>query len=57
MSINELRAAVTVLSLVLFIGIWVWAWSRRNQAAFNSAALLPLQDAPVTSADSEEHVR
>ena len=44
MDINHLRSAVTVLSLLLFVGIVGWAWSRRNQANFQEAAQLPFQD-------------
>ena len=44
MGINELRIGVTVISMILFIAIWVWAYSRRNAAAFEDAAQLPLQD-------------
>jgi cytochrome c oxidase cbb3-type subunit 4 len=44
MDINDLRAAVTVLSFIAFVGIWVWAWSKKNQAAFDEAARLPLKD-------------
>ena len=39
MGINELRAAVTLVSLAVFIGIVVWAWRGR----FDEAALLPLE--------------
>ncbi len=39
MGINELRMAVTVVSLAVFIGIVVWAWRGR----FEAAAELPLQ--------------
>jgi cytochrome c oxidase cbb3-type subunit 4 len=39
--INTLRAWVTVLTFLVFIGIVIWAWSRRNQAAFEEAAQLP----------------
>ena len=42
MDVNTLRAAVTVLSLVAFVGIVCWAWSRKNAAAFAEAARLPL---------------
>lgn len=41
MEINTLRAWVTVLTFLVFIGIVIWAWSRRNQAAFEEAAQLP----------------
>lgn len=39
MGINELRVAVTVVSLAVFIGIVVWAWRGR----FEAAAHLPLE--------------
>ncbi len=44
MDINFLRSAITVVSLLTFLGIVVWAWSRRNKADFDEAALLPFQD-------------
>jgi len=39
--VNHLRTAITVLSLLLFVGIWVWAWRRGNRARFDEAARLP----------------
>ena len=42
MDVNTLRAAVTVLSFLAFIGIVCWAWSRGNAASFAEAARLPL---------------
>ncbi len=39
MGINELRVAVTVVSLAVFIGIVIWAWRGR----FDGAAELPLR--------------
>lgn len=39
MGINELRVAVTLVSLAVFIGIVVWAWHGR----FEAAAQLPLE--------------
>lgn len=42
MDINDLRSVVTVLTFVIFVGIVAWAWSRRNQADFDEAARLPL---------------
>lgn len=39
MGINELRVAVTLVSLAVFIGIVVWAW--RGQ--FDAAAQLPFE--------------
>jgi cytochrome c oxidase cbb3-type subunit IV len=43
MDINTLRATVTVLAFLAFIGIVVWAWSRGNQAGFDEAAQLPFR--------------
>ena len=42
MDVNTLRIAVTVLSLLAFLGIVFWAWSRSNAASFAEAAHLPL---------------
>jgi cytochrome c oxidase cbb3-type subunit 4 len=44
MDINTLRAIVTVISLLVFLGIVAWAWSRRNRERFDEAARLPFQD-------------
>jgi|APDOM4702015073_1054812.scaffolds.fasta_scaffold33431_2 cytochrome c oxidase cbb3-type subunit 4 len=44
MDINDLRSAVTVISLLAFVGIIVWAWSRKNRAAFDEAAQLPFAE-------------
>lgn len=58
MDINTLRAAVTLLSFIAFAGIVVWALSRRNQADFDEAAMLPFaaeaqqQAQPQATADS-----
>lgn len=42
--LNLLRSAVTVLSLIVFLGIVAWAWSRGQRERFDEAARLPLQD-------------
>ena len=44
MDINDLRSAMTVVSLLTFVGIVAWAWSRRNRADFDEAARLPFND-------------
>lgn len=44
MDINTLRIAATLVTFAIFIGIVAWALSRRNQARFEEAALLPFQD-------------
>jgi cytochrome c oxidase cbb3-type subunit 4 len=40
--VNDLRSAVTLVSLLVFAGICAWAWARRNQPRFDEAARLPL---------------
>ena len=44
MDVNDLRAALTLLSLVAFIGVIAWACSRRNRKRFDDAANLPFAD-------------
>ena len=44
MDLNDVRVIVTLASMVLFIAICFWAWSRRNLAAFDEAARLPLRE-------------
>jgi cytochrome c oxidase cbb3-type subunit IV len=44
MDLNDLRSAVTVIGLLLFLGIVGWAWQRSRRAAFDEAARLPLAD-------------
>ncbi|WKB52855.1 cbb3-type cytochrome oxidase subunit 3 [Eleftheria terrae] len=41
--VNDLRTAVTLLSLAVFIGICAWAYARRNRSSFDEAARLPFQ--------------
>lgn len=42
--LNDLRIAVTLLSLFVFVGIVAWAMSRRNRKRFAEAAQLPFAD-------------
>ncbi len=42
MDLNDLRSAVTVCGLLLFLALVVWAWSGRRREAFREAADLPL---------------
>jgi cytochrome c oxidase cbb3-type subunit IV len=42
--INDMRAVVTVVSFIVFIGICVWAWSAKRKSKFDEAARLPLED-------------
>jgi hypothetical protein len=41
MDINDIRVAVTVLSLVLFLALVVHTWSRRRRPEHEAAAMLP----------------
>jgi len=44
MDINDLRIAVTVASLVLFLLLMAHTWSRRRSADHEAAARLPFLD-------------
>jgi cytochrome c oxidase cbb3-type subunit 4 len=44
MDVNDLRAVLTVVSFVAFIGIAFWAYSGKRQKAFDEAAMLPFAD-------------
>ena len=44
MSLNTIRAAVTVTLFVLFVLLWISAWSKGRRAEYAAAALIPLQD-------------
>ena len=41
MDINDIRSAVTVLGLVLFLALVRWVWAARRRSAFDAAAMLP----------------
>ena len=47
MDLNDLRSAVTVLSLLVFVGILVWTYSSRRREAFAAAAQLPFVEASL----------
>ena len=44
MDINTLRAAITVASFLIFIGIIFWAVNPRNRSKFDAAALVPFTE-------------
>lgn len=44
-----LRAIMTVVMFVTFIGIIIWAWSGRNKKNFEEAANLPFEGDEVNS--------
>ncbi|CAD5365883.1 Cbb3-type cytochrome c oxidase subunit 3 [Rubrivivax sp. A210] len=41
MDVNDLRVAVTVASLALFVALMLHTWSRRRRADHEEAAQLP----------------
>jgi cytochrome c oxidase cbb3-type subunit IV len=36
--------ALTVLTMLTFIGIWVWAWSPHHREKFSELARMPLDE-------------
>jgi cytochrome c oxidase cbb3-type subunit 4 len=55
MDVNDMRIAVMLLGLVLFLGIWAWTWSTKRREAFDEAARLPfLDDEPGATARGEQ---
>ena len=52
MEIEDLRAAMTVLSFVAFLAIVAWAYGRGRTARFGEAARLPFDDDPDGQADA-----
>jgi len=44
MDINDLRSAVTVVSLLLFVALVAWTYARSRKAAFEEAAHLPFME-------------
>lgn len=50
MDLNTLRALVTLISFIVFIGIVLWAWSSKNRARFQEAAMLPFADDDINAA-------
>ena len=41
MDVNDLRIAITVVSLLTFLGLLAWVLSARNRSRFEEAAQLP----------------
>lgn len=42
--VNIWRSAITVVSLLLFLGLMAWVMNRRRSSAFAEAALLPFAE-------------
>ena len=50
MDVNDLRIAVTVVSLLAFLGLVAWVVRPKRREAFAEAARLPLDDEPKVPA-------
>ena len=50
MDVNDLRIAVTLLSLLAFLGVLAWVGLARNRARFDDAARLPFAEAEAGAA-------
>jgi cytochrome c oxidase cbb3-type subunit 4 len=44
MDVNDLRIAVTLVSLLLFVALMIHTWSRRRRAEYEEAAMLPFRE-------------
>ena len=44
MDVNDLRIAVTVVSLLTFVGLRAWVALARNRPRFDEAAQIPFAD-------------
>ncbi len=44
MDINTIRNAVTVVSLILFVGLMVWTWRPQRRGAHEEASQLVFAD-------------
>jgi len=55
MDVNDLRSAVTVVSLVLFLALVLFTWNRKRKAVYDEAAHLPfLDEDPVAKTDNND---
>lgn len=54
MDLNDLRIAVTVASLVLFVALVVHTWSRRRRDEHDAAAQLPFIEDEVANLNRGE---
>lgn len=57
MNVNDLRAAVTVVTFMVFLAIVVWTLSRRNKAQFDEAAQVPFLEDESASLSAESTPR
>jgi cytochrome c oxidase cbb3-type subunit 4 len=53
MDTNDLRAVLTVLMLVIFVGIVWWSYSSKRQQAFDEAAHMPFTEDDDSTPESD----
>lgn len=54
---TDIRSIFTVISFATFVGIMLWAYSRRRDADFEAASLLPFADDDAVRDDSAGHLK
>jgi cytochrome c oxidase cbb3-type subunit 4 len=57
MDIEDLRAAMTVVSFAAFLAIVAWAYGRGRSERFSAAARLPFDDEPGDQPAPSKHSR
>lgn len=57
MDINTIRAVLTIILMIAFLGLVVWAWSSKRKEAFDKLSQMPLEEddgqAPENKSRSE----
>ena len=43
---GNMIGAITVITMLLFLGIWVWAWRKRHRKVFKRMSEIPMEDRP-----------
>jgi cytochrome c oxidase cbb3-type subunit 4 len=55
LDINLLRATITVLAFIAFLGIVWWAYHRKSRKGFDEAANLPFADDTAPGSTPGKH--
>jgi cytochrome c oxidase cbb3-type subunit 4 len=56
MDINDIRALLTAVIFIAFVGIWIWAWSSRRKSDFEASAALPLEEDTLLVSKERENI-
>jgi cytochrome c oxidase cbb3-type subunit 4 len=54
LDVNTLRAVLTALCFLIFVGIVAWAWGGARRLRFAEAARLPLEEEAHLDRDTSE---